>query len=231
MTTQDNQRLYLDDLCKRWRKNADEIVEMAIAGKVELWMGFSNVLLWKTGGSKGKKPPKPQLHEQVEVKPQPEMLAQIQGRCDRMMIGSEFSCLDDKNKAVIISNSVGDEWGETSMIGLKPAALFARLDDVRKFEVKNNILPHTVNHENHDQPQSAPGARLPGIPKDHPCFSPELHAAGNCWNALFAQAGTPATKITKAEIVAWLRQRHPELSKAAMERITLVVTPAKNGRP
>jgi len=231
MTTKDNQRLYLDDLCKRWRKNADEIVEMAIAGKVELWMGFSNVLLWKTGGSKGKKPPKPQMHEQIEVKPQPEVLAQIQGRCDRMMIGAEFSCLDDKNKAVMLSNSVGDEWGETSMLGFKPATLFARLDDVRQFEVKNNILPHTVDHANHEQPQPSPGAMPPGIPKDHPCFAPELHAAGNCWNALFAQTETTTTKITKAEIVAWLREQHPELSKAAMERIALVVTPTKNGRP
>ena len=231
MKTQDNQRLYLDDLCKRWRKNADEIVEMAIAGKVELWMGFSNVLLWKTGGSEGKKPPKPQMHEQVEVKPQAEVLAQIQGRCDRMMIGAEFSCLDDKNKAVVISNSVGDEWGETSMLGFKPATLFARLDDVHRFEHANNITPHTVNHDSHDLRQPAPGAMASGIPKDHPCFSPELHAAGNCWNALFARIGRTETKITKAEIVAWLREQHPELSKAAIERIALVVTPAKNGRP
>jgi len=227
--TQDSQRLYLDDLCKRWRKNADEIVEMAIAGKVELWMGFSNVLLWKTGGSKGKKPPKPQMHDQVEVKPQLEVLAQIQGRCDRMMIGAEFSCLDDKNKAVVISNSVGDEWGETSMLGFKPATLFARLDDVHRFERANNITPHTVNHDNHDQRQTATGATTPVNPKDHPCFAPELHAASNCWSALFAQSRTTDTGITKAKILTWLQEQHPELSKAARERIALVVSPAKSG--
>jgi len=233
MTTQDNERLYLDDLCKRWRKDADQIVEMAIAGEVGLWLAFSNVFLRQegaTGGTRRKKPPAPQLHEQVEVKPRPEVLAQLRGRCDRMLIAAELSCLDGNNKPVAITNAVGEEWGETSMIGLKPAALFARPEDISKFERKNKIVPHIVHVEHHDLKGPVAEATLSVPATDHPCFAPELHAAGACWNALFALARTTATGAKKADILAWLRQHHPELSRAAMERIALVVTPTKGGR-
>jgi hypothetical protein len=233
MTTQDSQRVYLDDLGKRWRKSADQILEMAINGEVALWICFPDVFLHKMGkaaSSTKKKSPAPQLQAQAEVKPQIEVLTQIQGRCDRMLVGAEFPCLDAKNKAIMVSNSVGEEWGETSMIGLKPANLFALLDDVVRLERKHLIMPATMAHQEHGRPASMQQAAPPANPKEHPCFSPELDVATDCWRALFAQVEAKGPAIGKADILAWLRQQHPELSKAAMERIALVVTPVKNGR-
>jgi hypothetical protein len=229
MTTTENQRVYLDDLAKRWKMGADQILEMAISGKVGLWLHFSNVFLQKpgkTGGGK-KKTSTPQLHDQAEVKPQAEVLTQVLGRTDRMLIGAEFPCLDAKNKAVMVSNSVGEEWGETSMIGLKPNNLFALLDDVVRYERKHEIGP---------QPAEPDEKRVKSLSsersihsKDHPCFALELHAACNCWEALFAQTETPDPAVKKADILAWLQQHHPELSKAAAERIALVVSPTRGG--
>jgi hypothetical protein len=231
MTTQDNQRVYLDDLGKRWQKSADQILEMAIKGTVALWIDFPNVFLQKlgkVGGGKKKKTPVPQLQAQAEVKPQTEVLTLIQGRCDRMLIGAEFPCLDADNKAIMVTNSVGEEWGETSMIGLKPNSLFARLDEVVQYERKHGIGPKTVDFQ--EQGQQAPPSQksTSANSKDHPCFALELHVAGNCWNALFSLTGTENRGIKKADILAWLQQHHPELSKAATERIALVVTPTKD---
>ena len=230
MTTQDNQRVYLDDLAKRWQMSVDQILEMAINGNVALWLHFSNVFLQKpskAGGGK-KKTSTPQLHDQAEVKPQAEVLTQVLGRCDRMLIGAEFPCLDANNKAVMVSNSVGEEWGETSMIGLKPNNLFALLDDVVRFERKHQIGPQPAEL---DQEPLEPASSERSIvnSQDHPCFALELHVAGNCWEALFARTGTADPAVKKADILAWLQQQHPELSKAAAERIALVVTPAKGG--
>jgi hypothetical protein len=233
MTSQNNQRVYLDDLCKRWQKSADQILEMAINGKVALWIAFSNVYLQKTGkanGGKKKKAIAPQLYDLAEVKPQTEVLALIQSRSDRMLVGAEFSCLDANNKAIMVSNSVGEEWGETSMIGLKPNTLFALLEEVVRYERKHKIDMAPIDFQ-------APGYRAPlqyekpsANMKDHPCFSRELHIAGNCWDALFAHTGTEAPEIKKTDIRAWLQQYYPELSRAAMERIALIVTPVKSGR-
>jgi hypothetical protein len=231
MTTQDNQRVYLDDLGKRWQISADQILEMAIKGTVALWIDFPNVFLQKLGkatGVKKKKPQVPQLQAQAEVKPQKEVLTLIQGRCDRMLIGAEFPCLDADNKAIMVTNSVGEEWGETSMIGLKPNTLFARLDEVVQYERKHGIGPKTVDLQEQGQQAPSQHTTTPANPKDHPCFALELHVAGNCWNALFSQAETEDAGIKKADILAWLRQHHPELSKAATERIALVVTPTKD---
>ncbi|WP_319585361.1 hypothetical protein [uncultured Desulfobulbus sp.] len=231
MTTQDNQRVYLDDLGKRWQKSADQILEMAISGTVALWIEFPNVFLQKMGkvsGGKKKKTPAPQLQVQAVVKPQAEVLTMIQGRCDRMLIGAEFPCLDADNKAVMVTNSVGEEWGETSMIGLKPNTLFARLDEVIQFERKHGIGPETAGLLEQGQQAPLQQKKTPANPKDHPCFALELHVAENCWNAHFSQAEAENPGIKKADILAWLRQQHPELSKAATERIALVVTPTKD---
>jgi len=231
MKTQDNQRVYLDDLGKRWQKSADQILEMAINGTVALWIEFPNVFLQKmgkAGGSKKKKLPAPQLQAQAELKPQAEVLTMIQNRCDRMLIGAEFPCLDADNKAIMVTNSVGEEWGETSMIGLKPNTLFARLDEVIQFERKHGIGSETADLQEQEQQAPLQDATTPANSKHHPCFALELDVAGNCWNALFSRTETENPGIKKADILVWLREHHPELSKAATERIALVVTPTKD---
>lgn len=158
----------------------------------------------------------------------PEVLAQILGRCDRMLIAAELPCLDAKGKAVMITNTVGDEWGETSMIGLKPAMLFALLDDVEKYERKNNIIPATVQVEHQNIPTVCAPAKTAGS-LELSSMPPELEAAIVCWQALFAQESANVDAIRKADILAWLQQHYPELTKAAKDRIALVVSPAKSG--
>ena len=44
MTTE-NQRLYLDELSRRWQKSPDEILKMAAKDKLELWFEFRNVIV------------------------------------------------------------------------------------------------------------------------------------------------------------------------------------------
>lgn len=235
MTQQDDQCIFLDELARRWRKSPDQIVELAVNGDVPLWIGFTDVSVRKaerktpSPGKKKTKPPAATQYERVEVRPDPEVLRQIQGRCDRMLIVGELACLDAKGAPMVLTNSVGEDWGETSMIGLKPATLFARPEDVRTFEQKNKIVPHSVRIEHHRQGDSDERAPLTAPPREHPCFAPELQAALACWQALFADATSP-TMIRKADMLAWLRQHHPDLSQAAMERIALVLTPSRNNR-
>ncbi len=232
MTTQDKQPLFLGDLCARWRMDADQILEIALAGKLELWIDFTKVLVRKAGkvdGAKKKKAQAPQFHELIELKPQAEILTQLQGRCDRLLIGAEFPCLNAKDKEVAVSNSVGEEWGETSMLGLQPTSLYARLDDVVRFERKHKIGPPPADFKEPEQRTSCCKSAAPGNGVEHPCFAPELHAANQCWAALFSQEET-AAEIKKADVLTWLRQEHPELSKAAVERIAQVVAPQNSRR-
>ena len=239
MTPQDDQCIFLDELARRWRLNPDRIVELAINGGLPLWIGFTDVSVRraerkterKASGPRKKKttPPATTPFERIEVRPDPDVLRQIQGRCDRMLIVTELACLDAKGTPMVLTNSVGEEWGETSMIGLKPATLFALPKDVRIFEQNNNIIPHIVHIEHQDK--AVPG-KIPPLTaphQEHPCFAPELHAALACWHALCADAPSPAS-IRKTDMMAWLQQHHPELSRAANERIALVATPSRNNR-
>lgn len=230
MTIQDNQRVILENLCKRWQQDADQILELAITGKVALWITFSDIFQQKAekaGGAPKKRKPVVHFHSQVDLKPSPEILKQMQGRCDRMLIGAEFSCLDAKGKAVVVTNSVGEEWGETSMIGLKPANLFARMDEIIRFERQNKIVPQEVPLDDDDRQGSAHEQAASLNTMEHQCFAEELHIAVECWQALFAQACTTDTTRKKADILMWLKENHPNLSSAAAERIALVVTPSK----
>lgn len=234
MTMQDNQHLFIEALSKRWQNDADQILELAITGKLDLWIAFSNVYLQKVGkgkagGAKKKKVPVLEFNSLVAVKLLPEVLTQVQGRCDRLMIAAELSCLDGNNKPVTVTNSLGEEWGDSSMIGLNPVDLFAKLDDVLRFERKNKITPHNVPLAVPEQQGASSGKTALFNPKEHPCFAGELHVAVECWQSLFMPAQTidPATK--KAAILQWIRENHPDLSKAAAERIALVVTPSKKG--
>lgn len=230
MTIQDNQRVFLEHLCKRWQKDADQILDWAITGKVALWITFSEVFLQiveKAGHAPKKKKPVVQFHSQVDMKLSSEILTHMQGRYDRMLIGAEFVCLDAQGKAVVVTNSVGEEWGETSMIGLNPTNLFARMDEIIRFERQNKIVPHEVFLDDIDRQESACGQAASLNNKEHRCFAEELHIAVDCWQALFAQACTTGTTRKKADILMWLMENHPDLSSAAAERIALVVTPLK----
>ena len=231
MITPENRRIFLDDLARRWRQDTDRIVELASSGTLPLWISFTDVYVQKSEqtpsrSAKKRKAPARERRERIEVRPLPEMLAQILGRCDRMLIAAELPGLDAKGKAVTITNPVGEEWGETSMIGLKPTLLFALLDDVLKYEKKNNILPATVQIEHQENIATAATARLDSCSMQ-PGMPPELRAAIACWQSLIAHDEGHAAK--KADILAWLQQHHPELTKAAIERIALVVSPAKGG--
>lgn len=223
MTTQNNQHLSLVALGQRWHQNADQIVELALAGKLALWCTFTEVFLQKevkAGSGTKKKKPVLEFFPQVELKLAASELVQLQGRCDRMMIAAQLSCLDADNQAVTVINSVGEEWGDSSMIGLNPSELFARLDEVLRYERKHKLTAHLA-------PGALAGEVAPLNPMEHPCHAPELHAAMACWQALFARAPAPAVK--KAAVLAWLGEHHPGLSDAARARIALVVLPPKKG--
>jgi len=227
MTTQDNQPLYLATLAKRWRQDADQILELAIAGKVALWCAFTEVFLQKAvkdGGGKKKKKPVVEFYPLVEVKLAAEELVQLQGRCDRMMVAAQLSCLDADNKPVTVTNSVGEEWGDSSMIGLNPGELFARMDEVLRYERKHKMTPYLVLEVPTGSGTPTGEISSPST-MDHPCHAPELHAAVACWQALFARAQAPDPALKKAAILAWLGEHHPQLSSAAMARIALVVLP------
>ena len=227
------QRILLDDLAKRWGMDADRVLELAITGKVTLWMAFADVFVQKaalTGAAKKKKASVPQFHREVEVQPLPELLTQLQSRCDRMLIAAELSCLDDQGKAVTITNSVGEEWGETSMIGLNPAHLFARSDDVVRFEQRNMTATKAeVADEDGERQESARSRNSSLNQPGHPCFAPELRIAVECWQTLCAPVQTAAATPGKAALLAWISTNYPDLSSAATERIALIVSPLKRG--
>ena len=230
MTIQDNQHVSLAHLCIRWRKNTDQILELAITGKVALWLTFSDVFLQKAekaGSAPKKRKAVAQCQSQVDMRPAPEVLTQLLGRYDRMLIGAEFSCLDAKGKEVMVTNSVGDEWGEISMIGLNPTNLFARMEEIIRFERQNKIVPQEIPLDDKDRQGSAGRQAAPSNNKEHQCFAEELQIAVECWQVLFAQAGTTGITRKKADILLWLKDNHPTLSSAAAERIALVVTPSK----
>jgi len=235
MTPQDNQCIFLDELARRWRQSPDQIVELAINGILPLWISFTDITIRKaernTPGPHKKKAKLPAAtrYDRIEVRPDPEVLRQIQNRCDRMLIVAELACLDAKGSPMVLTNLVGEEWGEASMIGLKPATLFARPEDVRAFERINKIVPRIVQIEQHPRKDPDQRAPLTAPQREHPCFAPELHAALACWQVLFADATSPAL-IKKADILTWLHQHHPNFSKAAIERIALVVTPSGDNR-
>ncbi len=233
MTMQDKQNLPIEALCTRWQKNPDQIVELAIAGELELWIAFTDVFLQKVGKAgavRKKKVPVVEFHNLVALKPVPEVLRQLLGRFNRLMIAAEVPCLDAKNKPITVTNSVGEEWGESSMIGMNPVSLFALLDDVLRYERKNK-MPSPADP--HALPADTQTERLQAAtlnPQGHPCFAEELHVAMTCWQSLCLPSQTHGPATAKGAILRWLRENHPELSNAAAERIALVVAPSKKRR-
>lgn len=223
MTTE-NQRVYLDELSKRWQKSPDQLVESAARGELDLWFEFSNVFVLKM---KKKKKGEPLLVEVIEVQPQTEVLELMIGRTDRMQVAAQYACQNAKGKPVLISNAAGEEWGETSMVGLNPMRLYAWLKDVQRIESKQGIIPIGGEASGSCCCQSHQEGSDDGefISADHPCFAPELHVALECWLQLMADEEQPET-VKKADILEWIGSHYPKLSKTAAERIALVVTPA-----
>lgn len=230
MITPENQGIFIDDLARRWRLDIDRIVELAGSGALPLWIRLCDVSVERrsnktVSSASTQKSPKRARLQQIEVQPAPEILAQILGRCDRMLITAELPGLDAQGTLVTITNTVGEEWGEISMIGLKPTRLFARLNDVVAFEQNNRIIPATVQVEHRASTgifstDASPASREISSDLSMP---PELQAAIACWQALAAQEKPAAVAMRKAAIQAWLHQHHPGLTKTAIQRITLVL--------
>ena len=229
---QTQQKLFLPDLSRRWGKNPDQVLALALTQQLPLWIEFNEVFLLQqapqTSSKKKVKKPVNVFHNQVKVQPLPEVLNLLQGRCDRILIDAQLACLDENGAQVMVSNSVGEEWGETSMIGLQPARLFARLEDVIRIERQESITPApTVANEDkavQDQPDSASTEAF--NPSTHPHHALELHIAMQCWQALYQLSGVETVKKSKASTMQWVREHYPTLTAAAAERIATVVSPS-----
>ncbi|MDD2465846.1 MAG: hypothetical protein PHI97_17750 [Desulfobulbus sp.] len=225
MTT-DSQRVYLDQLSKRWQKSPDQLLEIAAKKDLNLWYEFLNVIVHRV---KKKKKTEPELAEHIEIQPQTEVIEMMIGRTDRIQVAAQYPCHNSKGKPVLISNAAGEEWGETSMIGLNPMRLYALLEELPQIERKQGITPlglETASScccQSHQEEEVSNDGEF--ISADHPCFAPELHIALECWLELMGEEDSPDT-IQKSDILEWLHDRYPKLSKTAAERIALVVTPA-----
>lgn len=154
---------------------------------------------------------------------------QIFGRSDRVFVTAELLCFDKQGNQVGVTNRLGEEWGESSMIGLKPTSLFANIDDIIAIENESNNK--VIQDTSQVQPQDAssqPAADTP--PPEEPAgmtMPLELQAANLCWQTLFGEERSDAEPVKKADIILWLQQQFPELTKAGQERIAQIVNPAK----
>ena len=123
--TEGQERVYLEKLGKRLQKTLDQVLNMAMNGELLLWCEFSDVQVMK---QKKKKLATPEFQAAIELRIAPTVLAQMVGKADRLLVTAECACLTPKGKSVLVSNAVGEEWGETSMIGLQPGQLYAYMD-------------------------------------------------------------------------------------------------------
>ena len=225
MAAKGKKRIFIDDLGKRWGRDADHVLDLAIDGQLPLWIEFTSVFLQTPEkSSRGKTLGRP--YEQVVVQPLIPELTQMRGRCDRMLIASELACLTERGKEMRLTNAAGDDWGDVSMLGIKPTRLFAWMKDVTAFEKANTIEP-VPGYTGVEVPPAAAAEPVPLNPVDHPCHAPELHLAVACWQALFADAGEAGQQLKKADVLRWLAEHHADLGKTAAERIATVVLPAK----
>ena len=225
MAAKGKKRIFIDDLGKRWGRDADHVLDLAIDGQLPLWIEFTSVFLQTPEkSSRGKTLGRP--YEQVVVQPLIPELTQMRGRCDRMLIASELACLTERGKEMRLTNAAGDDWGDVSMLGIKPTRLFAWMKDVTAFEKANTIDP-VPGYAGVEVPPAAAAGPVPLNPVGHPCHAPELRIALACWQALFADAGEPGQQLKKADVLRWLAEHHADLGKTAAERIATVVLPAK----
>ena len=225
MAPKGKKRIFIDDLGKRWGRDADHVLDLAIDGQLPLWIEFTSVFLQTPEkSSRGKTLGRP--YEQVVVQPLIPELTQMRGRCDRMLIASELACLTERGKEMRLTNAAGDDWGDVSMLGIKPTRLFAWMKDVTAFEKANTIEP-VPGYTGVEVPSAVAAGPVPLNPVGHPCHAPELHIALACWQALFADAGEAGQQLKKADVLRWLAEHHADLGKTAAERIATVVLPAK----
>ena len=223
------QKLFIDELCKRWDKDMDQVLDLAIRGELALWIDFAEVYLHPVGAGErapGAFLPPGKFHRQAAVRPLAEELEQMRGRNDRMMITLELRCLDSKGRDMVLTNPAGEEWGDASMIAIKPANLYARWNEARRYARRQGLaVPGPT--EAKAIPSKNALAALTINPPDHPCHAEELAIALACWQALFADIGPDEARADKAEILGWLGRHYPRLSKAAAERIATVAAPAR----
>ncbi len=230
MAAKPDRKLFIDELCKRWGKEMDQVLDLAIAGSLALWIEFSEVSLHpraKDETESGAFLPPGKFYRKTAVRPLPEELSRMQGRNDRMIIVLELRCRDAKGREMTLTNSVGEEWGDASMFAIKPANLFARPDEVARFERQQGMATGERPGASADAPATETGEDGVINAKDHPCHSEELAIALACWQALFADAEMEGTRLRKGDIVGWLGEQYPHLPGAAAERIASVVLPAK----
>lgn len=226
MSNEEQPFLLLPDLCRRWRLDSDRVLDLALDKGLALWITFFDVFVSKSkpGRTAKSKPASCAHHERIDLRPSSEMLAQLRGRSDRMLIAAELPCLDDKGKAMLVTNPVGEEWGETSMIGLQPNRLYARMEDVYRFEEAHGMTqPDQASSpagRQADSRSAHPAANTP----DHPCYSEALDLANQCWMRLFAQ-GVPDVPATREAVVDWIRREFPGLNKKTAGRIARVIFP------
>ncbi len=225
MTTRKDTKLFLDDLCRRWGCDWDDIFDLAISGQLSLWIELFDVEL-TTREKKGKTSKR--FCSQVEVRPMAAELAQLKGRGEAMMIVFELPCLDEKGKAVIATNSVGEEMGDASMIGFKPVNLFLHLRDVLAFEKQHGLEVETPAVEPKEVGQVLTGKSLPVLPfQDIEQHAPELHIALQCWQNLWGPAEAAGKKLRRKTVKKWIRKHYPQATEAALERIARVVRPSR----
>jgi hypothetical protein len=225
MTTRKDTKLLLDDLCKRWGCDWDDIFDLAISGQLSLWIELFDVEL-VTREKKGKTSQR--FCSQVEVRPMAAELAQLKGRGEAMMIVFELPCLDEKGKAVVATNSVGEEMGDASMIGFKPANLFIHPRDVLAFEKQHGLEVETTAVEAKEVDQVLPGQSVPVLPRQEiEQHAPELHIALQCWQALWGPAEAAGEKLRRKKVKKWIQEHYPQTTEAAVERIARVVRPPR----
>jgi hypothetical protein len=225
MTAQEDTKLLLNELCRRWEWDWDDMYDLAISGQLPLWIELFDVDL-VTRGKKGKTSKR--FCPRAEVRPLPEELAQLKGRGEAMLVVLELPCLDDGGQVVTAINSVGEEWGDASMIGFKPANLFARLADVLAFEERHGIAAEPVAVEPDDPEQAPKLPRIPALPcQEIEHHAPELHIALQCWMILGEPAAAAGEKLRRKTVKKWIREQYPMTTAAAVERISRVIRPPR----
>ena len=222
----DNKRVTLDELSRRWQKTPDQILALAAEGSLTLWYEFENVIVQKV---KKKKTPPPKLHDSIVIQLPMKMVEMVIGRTDRIQVASEYACLTPKGKQILISNAAGEEWGDTSMVGLNPLRIYALENDLPKIEKNQAITPFTEETTScccqpHGSCDEEDDDEDP-LAEDHPCYAPELNIALECWFELMSEEEDPES-ILKTDIRDWVQSNYPKLTKTATERIVMVVTPA-----
>ncbi|MGB5685864.1 MAG: hypothetical protein WBM35_08635 [Candidatus Electrothrix sp.] len=70
--------------------------------------------------------------------------------------------------------------------------------------------------EESNTPQTAQGLSLP---LEHEYESSLLKIAVECWKALYEDAGPDGKKIRKPQIIAWVKEHYPDVSKNSREKI------------